>query len=187
MERHRDAEEDERARATAQGLDSGQLATLYLEFGPELRRFILGVVRDPDLAADVLQATFARAVELGHTARSETVRGWLFRVALNEALLVRRRNSTGERAGRKLASLTRPPDERPEDSLIRGETAETVRRLLLELPEAERSVVVARVYEDKTFARIAKEQGAPLGTVLSRMRRALERLRQGLQAREDAP
>ena len=53
----------------------------------------------------------------------------------------------------------------------------TVRKALGGLPEEQRRVVLARVYDDKTFAEIAGEFGLPLGTVLTRMRRALEKLR----------
>ena len=45
---------------------------------------------------------------------------------------------------------------------------------------------MARVYEDKTFAHIAREQGLPLGTVLSRMRRALAKLKRGLESGEES-
>src|ERR1700722_11666213 len=76
--------------------------SLFLAHGAELRRFVLGVVRDPSLADDVLQATFVKAIELGHTARTETLKGWLFRVAYHEALAVRRRQGVKDKAYRKL-------------------------------------------------------------------------------------
>ena len=56
-------------------IDPTRVAALFAEYGAELRRFVLGVVRDPELAGDVLQVTFARAVERGHTARAETIKG----------------------------------------------------------------------------------------------------------------
>ena len=77
------------------------VASLYAALAPELRRFVLGVVRDPELADDVMQATFVKAIEQGHEARAETARGWLFRVAFHEALAARRRRppATGGTAG----------------------------------------------------------------------------------------
>ena len=48
------------------------------------------------------------------------------------------------------------------------------------LPAEQSKVVWARMYEDKTFVQIAKESGLPLGTVLTRMRLALEKLRRTL-------
>jgi RNA polymerase sigma factor (sigma-70 family) len=162
-------------------IDASLVAALYVDHGMELRRFVLGVVRDPDTAGDVLQATFAKAVELGHTARSETLKGWLFRVAYHEAMTLRRRQTTRDQAHRRLAPLQKPSGERPDEGLIRGETVEAVRRALAALPAEQRRVVWARMYEDKTFAEIAAEAGLPLGTVLTRMRRALQKLRRNLR------
>src|SRR5581483_9740755 len=118
--------------------------------------------------------------EAGHTARSETLKGWLFRVAFHEALAVKRRNGVGNRALRTIASIPRESGERPDQTLIRAETVVSVRHALNALPEEQRRVVCARVYENKTFARIADEFGLPLGTVLTRMRLALDKLRHAL-------
>ena len=163
-----------------------RVISLYETHGEELRRFVLGVVRDTDLTGDVMQATFSKALELGHTARPETLKGWLFRVAFHEALAARRRRLSGARACRRLADLGRAGNgdartDRPDDGLIRGETIDAVRRALGELPDPQRRVVLARVYDDKTFAQIARESGLPLGTVLTRMRLALNKLRDALQ------
>jgi RNA polymerase sigma-70 factor (ECF subfamily) len=162
-------------------LDVAFVAELYREHGPELHRFILGVVRDPDLAGDLLQMTFAKAVEVGHTARTETLKSWLFRVAFHEAITARRRKQSREQGCRRLAALGFRRGERPEDLLIRDETVEAVRYALRKIPEEQRRVVQARIYEDKTFAEIAQEYGLPLGTVLTRMRLALEKLRRVLR------
>ncbi len=72
-------------------------------------------------------------------------------------------------------SAVRDPHQ-PDDRLARSETSEQVRRALAELPADQRQVVEMRIYQDKTFAAIADELSAPLGTVLTRMRLALKRL-----------
>ena len=165
--------------ATA-GLPS-PVVSAYPGFADELRRFVLGVVRDRSLADDVMQATFLKAVERGHEARAETAKGWLFRVAWNEALAARRRQAGRDRHERRLAGIRPRDDPGPDAWLIRGETVEAVRGAIAGLPEEQRRVVLARIYEDKTFAEIAGESGLPIGTVLTRMRRALERLRRTLK------
>lgn len=164
-----------------------RVIALYETHGEELRRFVLGVVRDIDLTGDVMQATFSKGLELGQTARPETLKGWLFRVAFREALVARRQRLSGDRARRRLAGLGRGDAraDHPGDGLIRGETIDAVRRALGDLPDAQRRVVLARVYDDKTFAQIARETGLPLGTVLTRMRLALNRLRDALRADQE--
>jgi RNA polymerase sigma factor (sigma-70 family) len=166
--------------STADG--SCLIAELFADLTAELRRFVLGVIRDPDLADDVMQATFLKALEHGHEVRVETSRGWLFRVAFHEALASRRRAASRDDGNRRLGRLRpRPDDPSPDAPVIRTETVALVREALAKLPEEQRKVVLARVYEDKTFAEIAGETGLPLGTVLTRMRRALEKMRKTLR------
>jgi RNA polymerase sigma-70 factor (ECF subfamily) len=152
------------------------------ELAGELRRFVLGVVRDPELADDVIQATYVKVLERGHEARPESARGWLFRVAFHEALAAKRRMATRDRNYRRFAGLgsDRDPNS-PDAPLIRAEVVEAVREALDRLPEEQRRVVLARIYEEKTFAEIAGESNLPLGTVLTRMRRALEKMRRTLK------
>src|SRR5262245_323677 len=176
-----------RVQSEAEAHVRARVVSLYETHGEELRRFVLGVVRDPDLTGDVMQATFSKALELGHTARPETLKGWLFRVAFHEALAACRRRLSGDRARRRLAELWGAGGggaraDHPGDGLIRGETIDAVRRALGALPDPQRQVVLARIYDDKTFAQIARESGLPLGTVLTRMRLALNKLRGALRA-----
>jgi RNA polymerase sigma-70 factor (ECF subfamily) len=161
--------------------NQGPLARLYADVTPELRRFVLGVVRDPELTDDVMQATFIKAIEQGHQARLETSRGWLFQVAFHEALACRRRQAVRDKGQRRLAGFRPRPDAPPEEGLLRGETVEAVRQALSQIPDEQRAVILARMYEDKTFAEIAGEMGLPLGTVLTRMRRGLEKMRNSLR------
>lgn len=165
---------------TAATLDPERIADLFERHGDELRRFVLGVVRNPDLAADVVQTTFARAVERIDSTRGETVKGWLFRVAFHEAITTRRRRATSDQVHRRLFERGRPEVDSAETAAIRVETVMAVREALGRLPENQRQVVWARIHEAKTFREIAEESGLPLGTVLTRMRLALARLRDAL-------
>jgi RNA polymerase sigma-70 factor (ECF subfamily) len=166
------------AELNQEQLDPAEVAALYLEHADALKRFLRGVLRDPLLANDVLQTTFARLLEVGHTSRHESRRAWLFQVAYREALAVRRRQSTGERILRQAAwsrQATGPMGQ--EDLLIRRETIERMRNALSQLPPAQQQIVKKRVYEEKRFREIARELKIPLGTALGRMRAALQRLR----------
>ena len=172
-------------------IDSADPSAWIGEAAGELRAFLLGVLRNADLAGEALQATLAKAIEQGHMARPETRKGWLYRVALNEALVIKRRGKIQERSFRELArndarrhespggSATR--GESPDGILLRTEVIEQVRLALNDLPAEQRQVVRLRIYEYKTFAEIAKELGVPLVTVLTRMRLAMQKLRQSLE------
>jgi RNA polymerase sigma-70 factor (ECF subfamily) len=161
------------------------VGALYDEHAEELRRFLAGVLRNADLANEALQATFAKAAERGHTAHLETLKGWLFRVALHEALALRRRQAVAQKATRQLAWEQNGFEFASDQTLIRRETAEVVRQALQQLPAEQCQVVRMRIYEEKTFAVIAAELNLPLGTVLSRMQLALKKLRQRLQDSAD--
>jgi len=166
-------------------LEPSIVAALYLDHGEELRRFLVGLVRDPALAADVLQTTFARLVERGHETRQETRKAWLFRVAYHEAMAIRRREAVGDKVVRQVAWQSNGDWSTIDDRLVRFETVEIIRDELASLRPEERQVVRMRIYEDKTFAVIAKELQIPLGTALGRMRTALMKLRERLKRRDD--
>jgi RNA polymerase sigma-70 factor (ECF subfamily) len=159
-------------------LDPAEIAELYLKYSDALSRFLRGVLRDPLLAHDVLQSTFTKLVELGHTTREGSRKAWLFQVAYREAMAVRRRQMTGQRVLQQVARTQPETCQTGEDALIRGETIQRVRDALRDLPETQQQVVRMRVYEEKSFAQIARELGIPLGTALGRMRSALTKLRQ---------
>jgi RNA polymerase sigma-70 factor (ECF subfamily) len=162
-------------------LEPAVVARLYVEHADELRRFLQGVLRNPDLVGDALQMTFVRAIEVGHQAQIESLKGWLFRVAYNEAMLLRRRQGVHDRATRRLAWTGRSADRSPSEQLAWSETVERIKAAIAELPPEQRAVVRLRIYDEKTFAVIAEETGLPLGTVLSRMHLALGKLRKRLK------
>ena len=85
-------------------IDPQVVAALYLEHADALRRLVVGVLGDADAAADVLHATFAKLVELGHTVREDGYKSWLFSVAYNEALALRRRRAVEANAARRIAA-----------------------------------------------------------------------------------
>jgi RNA polymerase sigma-70 factor (ECF subfamily) len=164
-------------RADECRIDPTVVAELYAEHEAELRAFLVGVLRDVHLANDVLQVTFTRAIEVGHRVMRESLKGWLFRVALNEALAIRRRRQAGDRAILRAAWIRLDKDETPVDHAVRDETVDVVRAALDELPVEQRQVVCMRIYDGQTFAAIAEQLRLPLGTVLSRMQLAIRKLR----------
>lgn len=162
-------------------IDPAIVAALFVQHADELRRFLYGVLRNYEHANDVLQITFAKAVEMGHTAREESLKGWLFRVAYNEAIAQRRRQGVQSRANDELAARGTKPTSEPLTNVLHYETVAQVREALDRLPAEQREVVRLRMYEQKKFAVIAEELGLPLGTVLTRMQLALKKLKKMLE------
>lgn len=172
---------DKRNATDQDQLDPSVVAGLYVAHSEELRRFLLGILRDAQLAADVLQATFVKMVQRGHQTKEESRKAWLFRVAYHEAMAYRRREGVGDKVLRRVAWHTGGTVENAAEPLLRLEAVQAVREALEGLPSEQRQVVRMRIYEEKTFATIANELNIPLGTALGRMRAATIKLREKLQ------
>jgi len=174
---NRNATPDDSANHESARLAPAVVEALLAEHGIELERFLIGVLRDPQLAADARQNALVKMMERGHTAQEETRKAWLFRVAYNEALLLRRRQATGNNVLRKIATTAITQAASADEAALREEDVGRVRGALDELPPEQRTVVRLRIYEQKTFKAIAAELHIPLGTALSRMRAALAQLK----------
>jgi len=165
-------------------LDRTEIEALYAAHSQELRAFLRGVLRDAHLAADALQMTFVKVLEAGHTANRATFKGWLFKVALNEALGLKRKRQRDDRLKQQPVWKTRDDDLTAEERAIRTESVETLRRLIRTLPDEQRQILELRLTEEFTFADIAEELQLPLGTVLTRMRLAIKKLTIALRERD---
>jgi RNA polymerase sigma-70 factor (ECF subfamily) len=159
---------------------SASMEALFAAHRAGLRRFVVGVVHDLEAAEDIVQTTFTKAIQAPESIPSEAMKSWLYRVAFHEAVTWKRRFEVDRRATRELGHRGGPASEIPEDALVLRETVDQVRQAMQELPAQQREVVLARMEGDKTFAQIAVELDLPLGTVLTHMRRALEKLRKKL-------
>ena len=174
---------DELPLCDSNPLDPSVVAALYVEHGEELRRFLLGILRDAQLTSDVLQATFVKLAQRGHDTKEASRKAWLFRVAYHEAMAYRRREGVGDKVLRRMAWHTEGSADAADEPLLRLEAVQSVREALKGLPPEQRQIVRMRIYEEKTFATIAKELKIPLGTALGRMRAATIKLRATLGQR----
>jgi RNA polymerase sigma factor (sigma-70 family) len=169
-------------RGSVECLPSREVERIFRQFGPDLLAFLIGVLKDADLAHDALQETFQRVAEVGGSARAETFRGWLFQVAYREALQLRREDQRELRRRHDFWDACRAATDHvdPAHVLIRQEFTTRLQEALDELPKEQREVVERRIHDEATFAEIARITGVPLGTVLTRMRSAMDRLRKRL-------
>lgn len=168
--------------------DSGQrrgdpkiVEQLYASYSGRLRPFLVGLLRNNALADEALQQTFQQALKRGGDVDPQRWKGWLFQVAYNEAMALRRRQQIDVRALQQIAR-TAPRYGLPSFSdAIQTEQLDRLRNAIGQLPPDQQAVVRRRIDHEQTFQQIADELQLPLGTVLTRMRLALSKLRTALQ------
>lgn len=139
------------------------------------------VARDAD-AEDLAQDVAVRALESGGTVATSG-RGWLARVAFRER--ARTSRVDGARRRREAASEHRGTVDPVDETLERIALQRTIARLVLDLPPAQREVVVLRFWEDLPPRKIAKRLGLELEACKSRLKRGLAALRSGLDDASD--
>ena len=154
---------------------------LLAEHARALQNFLGARCRDGDLTADLMQEVAARLVLAApRLTLNGNARGYLFRIAASVWHDHLRRELVRRRSAHVL-----PQDERTapaaDASLMEGELRDAVRRVVAELPRAQREVVRLRHERGLTFQQIADRLGRPLGTVLTQMRAALARLGPALE------
>jgi RNA polymerase sigma-70 factor (ECF subfamily) len=128
-------------------------------------------------AEDVVQDACVRAMRFFSSLRDEDARPWLLTIVRNTWYSrVSRRATTTE------AALDTTGDERPDDALdpeerlLQQHTVERVRAAIEQLPADYREVLVLREMEGMSYKEIAAVVQVPIGTVMSRLARARERL-----------
>jgi RNA polymerase sigma-70 factor (ECF subfamily) len=150
------------------------------------------LVRNRDDAEDVVQDAYVRAFRAYDTVTSEDIKPWLLTIVRNVAyrwLSVRKRaanvisldgalSGPDEGAAAELEIASDAPSA--EDVLVGRAEQALVRAALAELPAAFREVIVLRELEGLTYQEIAKVTAVPIGTVMSRIARARDQLRERL-------
>jgi RNA polymerase sigma factor (sigma-70 family) len=137
-------------------------------------------------AEDVVQDAYVRALRFFSSLRGEDARAWLLTIVRNTWY-----GRFPKRAGGAVMTVVdENPDDRadvsldPEARLIQQQTVEQVRGALEALPSDFREVLVLRELEGLSYKEIAAVVGVPIGTVMSRLARARERLLDVLAASE---
>jgi RNA polymerase sigma-70 factor, ECF subfamily len=153
-------------------------------YGELVQRYQAGVIdvvyhmcSDAQLAQDAAQEAFIKAWQhLPSYHPRSPLRNWLFRIAINSALdAIKRQKSLQPE---EIESLELPdPHDNPEGLLVQKELARQVQSAIHSLPDACRVVLVLREFEQLSYQDIASTLDIPIGTVMSRLNYARERLR----------
>ncbi|MDO8967677.1 MAG: sigma-70 family RNA polymerase sigma factor [Algoriphagus sp.] len=146
------------------------------------------IVKDQAVAEDLLQDVFVKVVQTIHSDRySEEgkFQPWLMRIAHNLAIdyfrKAKRYPTILMEDGSNIFNSLQFAESSIEDHRVREETLEMVKKLIEELPEAQKEVLVMRHYLDMSFQEIADQTGVSINTALGRMRYALIHLRKKMK------
>jgi RNA polymerase sigma-70 factor (ECF subfamily) len=166
------------------GGDADALGELYDRYGRVVFGVIYRMLGRPESAEEVVQNAFHSVWRQATAYRPErgSVRTWLLAIARNAAIDWRR--SKGNRMDRETVideSLSLVDDLRVEDRVIAGLRAQRVRAAVASLPSEQREVLSLAFWSGLSQTEIAKRTGAPLGTVKSRVRLGMARLREWLE------
>ncbi|MBU3852461.1 MAG: sigma-70 family RNA polymerase sigma factor [Candidatus Paraprevotella stercoravium] len=184
MKRFSDAADDELVQAYIAG-NNEAFDVLLERHQNKLFSYIFFLVRDEELANDVFQETFVKAIMMMQQKRyvfSGKFSSWIMRIAHNYIVDQFRQDR------KECVSLPDPIDQNHiyernllednvEASLICEQTHDEVRRMVERLPQNQREIVFMRFYQDLSFREIADILDISINTALGRMRYALINLR----------
>ena len=146
---------------------------------PALRRYALSLLRDREEVDDLVHDCLVCALDQLHTRRENgELRPWLFAIMHNLFVSgVRRRGRRPRPVSIDEVDENRLGMQAGQDDHIQ---TRDLMRAVDELPEEQRSVLLLVSVEDLSYAQVAGVLGIPIGTVMSRLSRARERLRQSV-------
>ena len=145
-----------------------------------VRNVIYRMCGDAHVAEDAAQETFIQAwLHLSSYRPQTSLRNWLYRIAVNAALdMLRKEKRILPNALEDLQ--LRDPLPGPETVFSQGERTALVQKAVLSLPDASRAVLVLREYEGMPYHEIADALDIPVGTVMSRLNYARKLLKDKL-------
>lgn len=163
------------------------LEALYDRYATTVHSLALRIVRDVQEAEDVTQEVFAQVWSTAHRfdASRGSVAAWLTVIARSRALDRLRRRQAVIKPGAGDDDLADIPDASPSVELIAAtaEQAGVAREAMAALPADERAALELAYYEGLTQSEIAERTATPLGTVKTRIRNGLRRVRDAIAAR----
>jgi len=163
--------------AVALHRDREAYARLFAHFAPRLKAYLMRAGAGSGAAEDFAQEallTVWRKAELYDPERA-AASAWVFTIARNLRIDTLRR----DRSAVPKIDLSQLPDDplQPDDIMVDQDRVGRVRKALETLSQEQASVVQLSFFHDKAHSEIARELGLPLGTVKSRLRLAMLRLR----------
>lgn len=166
----------------AESQDRQAYAALFQNFAPKIKSYALmqrGVFGTPELAEELVQEVMLKVWLKAKSFNPDkaSVNTWLFTIARNARTDIIRKVSRGDVTLDNDAMLDIEDEVQPVDSLELLRTQKNVQELISELPTDQANVIKQIYLEGKSHSEVATENGLPLGTVKSRVRLAMARMR----------
>lgn len=178
--------EDEQLVSLIVQQDQGGLGALYDRYGKAVFSFVYNLLRDAGQAEEVVQEVFLRVWFRAATYRPERgkFQTWLMSMAhhrtVDELRKRRRLQSILETEARLALMESRAQEDAAAKEAEQREESEIVRKALESLPEEQRQVIQLSYYEGYSQSEIAELLKHPLGTVKTRMRLGMQKLKTAL-------
>ncbi len=165
--------------------DRNAISQLIERHSRRVRDYIQMMVKDGDVADDIFQETFIKAVRVideGRYTDNGRFLSWILRIAHNQVIdhfraQKQNRHLNEAEAGYDVLGTLRLAERTVEDEIVCEQIASDVRRMVELLPDEQREVVMMRYYSGLSFKEIAEQTGVSINTALGRMRYALINLR----------
>ena len=158
--------------------DKAAFEAVYDRYSRVVYGVAIRMLGEASAAEDVLQAVFLTVWSRPEAFREGNVGAWLARVTRNRCLDIMRKRSThaeGELPAELVAEGTL------DDAVFARLDGDRVRAALAQLPQEQRTAIEMGFFDGVTHAEIAARTGAPLGTIKTRIRTGLRRLREQLE------
>lgn len=156
--------------------DKEAFAALFAHFAPRVKSFVMRGGTPPDVAEECAQETMVTLWNKAHLfdPTKASASTWIFTIARNRHIDMIRRSKRPEPE-----DLPWGPEQDPDQADVIGLQQETdqLGEALAQLPEKQRVLIEKAYLGELTHSQIAAETGLPLGTIKSRIRLALDRLR----------
>lgn len=169
--------------------DEAALSKLIYRHKQRVYSFIYSKVFDKDIAEDIFQDTFIKVIKTlkcGKYNEEGKFLPWVMRIAHNLVIDYFRKNNRMPKFDNSgdfnIFSVLSDSSLNAEKRLIKNQVELDVRRLIEELPEEQKDVLVMRMYKDMSFKEISERTGVSINTALGRMRYALINLRKVIEA-----
>jgi RNA polymerase sigma-70 factor (ECF subfamily) len=170
--------------AIAERQDREAFAFLFNHFAPRVKSYLLRLGAQPEMAEELAQESlltvWRRAGAYNPAVAAAST--WIFTIARNLRIDLARRAARATQVRDPLEDLA--PEATPDEALIAVQDEARIRRAMASLSDDQAKVISLAFFADKPHSEIARDLGLPLGTVKSRLRLAMARLRALLDDRQ---